>query len=237
VLLYGRLLLVDVRYKVSFVALDGTDEAEMICFGDVARRIIGKPVQQLLRSSLSPNTYPQEIARIASLRFTFAVALTQQSYYRQQKTYQVVSMITAYGRHQAPGDAAQNENGGHPDNSGGDQSSSQATSHGIEEVSDATLSSPVLTSVSFVFPFPVFDPGKHQQHAVLTCSNLIYIADPSSSCSDQRSPIREKSGMVIHQLKLVIYLSCSCCTKPIQCQQSLQSHFSTIELVTWLPHS
>lgn len=228
-LLYGRLLLVDVRYKVSFVALDGTDEAEMICFGDVARRIIGKPVQQLLRSP--------EIARIASLRFTFAVALTQQSYYRQQKTYQVVSMITAYGRHQAPGDAAQNENGGHPDNSGGDQSSSQATSHGIEEVSDATLSSPVLTSVSFVFPFPVFDPSKHQQHAVLTCSNLIYIADPSSSCSDQRSPIREKSGMVIHQLKLVIYLSCSCCTKPIQCQQSLQSYFSTIELVTWLPHS
>jgi hypothetical protein len=138
VLLYGRLLLVDVRYKVSFVALDGIDEAEMICFGDVARRIIGKPVQQLLRSSSSPNTYPPEIARIASLRFTFAIALTQQSYYRQQKTYQVVSMIAAYGRHQAPGDAAQNENGGHPDNSGGGQSSSQATSHGVE-VYDATV--------------------------------------------------------------------------------------------------
>jgi len=123
------------------------------------------------------------------------------------------------------------------DSSPGLSSSSQATSHGIEEVSDATLSSPVLTSVSFVFPFPVFDPSKHQQHAVLTCSNLIYIADPSSSCSDQRSPIREKSGTVIHQLKLVIYLSCSCCTKPIQCQQSLQSYFSTVELVTWLPHT
>jgi len=74
-------MLIDARYKISFVALDGTDEAEMICFGDVARRIIGKPVQQLLRSAAGPNTYPPEVARIVSLRFTFAVALTQQSSY------------------------------------------------------------------------------------------------------------------------------------------------------------
>lgn len=82
------------KYKISFTALDGTDEAEMICFGDVARRVIGKSVQQLLKTARNANTYPQEVARIVSLRFTFAVALTQQSYYKQQKTYQVVSVIT-----------------------------------------------------------------------------------------------------------------------------------------------
>jgi replication factor A1 len=64
------------------VALDGTDEAEMICFGDIARRIIGKPVQQLLRTATSSNAYPGDIARLVSLKFTFAVTLTQQSYYR-----------------------------------------------------------------------------------------------------------------------------------------------------------
>ncbi|XP_066385069.1 uncharacterized protein [Miscanthus floridulus] len=72
------------KYKISFVALDGTDEAEMICFGDVARRIIGKTVQQLLRTSPHANTYPLDVTKIVSLRFTFAVALTQQSYYWQQ---------------------------------------------------------------------------------------------------------------------------------------------------------
>jgi replication factor A1 len=61
------------RYKISFIALDGTDEADMICFGDVARRIIGKSVQQLLRIATNSTTYPPEVARIVSLRFTFAV--------------------------------------------------------------------------------------------------------------------------------------------------------------------
>jgi hypothetical protein len=33
---------------------------------------------------------------MVSLRFTFAVCFTQQSYYRQQKTYQVVSVATLH---------------------------------------------------------------------------------------------------------------------------------------------
>jgi replication factor A1 len=58
------------------VALDGTDEAEMICFGDIARRMIGKPVQQVLRTATSANTYPPDISKMVSLRFTFQLCLT-----------------------------------------------------------------------------------------------------------------------------------------------------------------
>ncbi|XP_066316178.1 uncharacterized protein [Miscanthus floridulus] len=70
------------KYKVCFIALDGTDEAEMVCFGDIARRMIGKPVQQLLRTSTSANAYPPDITKLVSLRFTFVVTMTRQSYYR-----------------------------------------------------------------------------------------------------------------------------------------------------------
>lgn len=107
------------RYKLCFIALDGTDEAEMICFGDVARRIIGKPVQQLLKTTGGPNTYPVDITSLVSLRFTFAVTLTQQSFYRHQKTYQVASMVTTYGHYNAvPGaGGAEADNGSDDDGS------------------------------------------------------------------------------------------------------------------------
>ncbi|KAJ1259649.1 hypothetical protein BS78_10G172100 [Paspalum vaginatum] len=39
-------------YKLSFVATDGTTEAKMIAFADVAARIIGKPVQTLMRAGM-----------------------------------------------------------------------------------------------------------------------------------------------------------------------------------------
>ncbi|CAL4917156.1 unnamed protein product [Urochloa decumbens] len=34
------------KYKLVFVASDGTAEAEMICFGQIGQRIVGKPVEQ-----------------------------------------------------------------------------------------------------------------------------------------------------------------------------------------------
>lgn len=64
------------RYKLCFMALDGMDKAEMICFSDVARCIIINSVQQVLRTSTSANTYLADIARMVSLRFTFVVTLT-----------------------------------------------------------------------------------------------------------------------------------------------------------------
>lgn len=80
----------------------------MICFGDVARHIIGKPVQQVIRAATCTNPLPTDIAKIVSRRFTFAVTLTQQSYYRQEKTYQVTSVVTSYGQHDPTPVAAPN---------------------------------------------------------------------------------------------------------------------------------
>jgi hypothetical protein len=79
----------------------------MICFGDVARQIIGKPVQQLLRIVTTGGPLPVDIAKIISRRFTFAVTLTQQSYYRQDRTYQVTSVVTAHGQHEPAPPVAQ----------------------------------------------------------------------------------------------------------------------------------
>lgn len=89
------------KYKICFIASDGTDEAEVICFGDIARRIIRKSVQQVLRTATIQNAYPPDITKIVNQRFTFAVVLTHQSYYRHQKTYQVSSVITSYGNRDA----------------------------------------------------------------------------------------------------------------------------------------
>lgn len=125
----------------------------MICFGDVARRIIGKPVQQLLRTAGNPNTYPLDITRLVSLRFTFAVTLTQQSFYRPHKTYQVASVVTTYGHHNAlPGPV-----GDGPDNSSDDDGAATtltgSAAHEIGAKSPASvtaieLGSPVTVNVS-----------------------------------------------------------------------------------------
>ncbi|XP_062182255.1 uncharacterized protein LOC133886584 isoform X3 [Phragmites australis] len=88
------------KYKLSFIGNDGTAEAEMIAFREVARRIVGKPVQQVLRFARSANDTPPDIAAIVSLKFTFAITLTDQSYYSPHRTYQIISIITSYGRQQ-----------------------------------------------------------------------------------------------------------------------------------------
>ena len=59
------------RYKLSFIVGDGTEEAEMICFGEIGRRIIGKPVETVMRSTKREDLIPLDIASIVSSKFTF----------------------------------------------------------------------------------------------------------------------------------------------------------------------
>jgi len=149
----------DNRYKVCFIALDGTDEAEMVCFGDIARRMIGKPVQQLLRTSTSANAYPPDITKLVSIRFIFVVTMTRQSYYRAQKTYNVASLVTAHGHPVAvPANAARG-NAGNKDHghlAATESGDSSGTSDGADThqllsagTSDGTLSSPGPLNVCF----------------------------------------------------------------------------------------
>ncbi|KAL6633538.1 hypothetical protein ACP70R_026209 [Stipagrostis hirtigluma subsp. patula] len=89
------------KYKLCFIASDGSAEDEMIAFGDIARRIVGKPVQAVLRASRYSDDVPPDVAAVVSLRFTFAINVTEQSYYRSYKSYVVNSIVTAYGRQAA----------------------------------------------------------------------------------------------------------------------------------------
>ncbi|XP_062194100.1 uncharacterized protein LOC133897388 isoform X4 [Phragmites australis] len=107
-----HIMLKDLKYKLCFVANDGTAEAEMVAFGEVGRRIVGKPVQQVLRATRIGNDIPPDIAAIVSLKFTFAITLTNQSYYSPKKSYQVNSIIAAYGRQHTLPQLRNNQNKG-----------------------------------------------------------------------------------------------------------------------------
>jgi hypothetical protein len=61
--------------------MDGTAEAQFFCFGNVAKRIVGKPCEAILRSmNISGNT-PPELAAIVGLKFTCAIKININSFY------------------------------------------------------------------------------------------------------------------------------------------------------------
>jgi hypothetical protein len=86
------------RYKLSFIASDETTEANMFCFDNIAKHIVGKPCSYLLRSAPNTTTIPAEIASIISLKFIFAVGYTQESYWGREKVFLINSIVGAYGR-------------------------------------------------------------------------------------------------------------------------------------------
>ncbi|WVZ89379.1 hypothetical protein U9M48_035795 [Paspalum notatum var. saurae] len=86
------------KYKLAFVATDGTAEAKMVSFDNVATRIIGKPVQQLMRAGRPTEDFPPDIAAVVSLKFTFAIALSDQSFKSPEKSYRVLSVLATHGR-------------------------------------------------------------------------------------------------------------------------------------------
>ncbi|RLN12932.1 ribonucleoside-diphosphate reductase large subunit-like [Panicum miliaceum] len=86
------------KYKLSFIASDGTEEAEMICFGEVGRRIVGKSVEAVMRAPRGRDSIPPDVAAIVSLKFTFAVTMSHKRFRNPKKSYQITSIITAFGR-------------------------------------------------------------------------------------------------------------------------------------------
>jgi hypothetical protein len=70
-----------VRYKLTFIARDETAEAVMFSFDNVAKQIVGKPCEIVLRSMSPSVRTPTDILGITSLKFTFHVSLTEESYY------------------------------------------------------------------------------------------------------------------------------------------------------------
>ncbi|CAL5046523.1 unnamed protein product [Urochloa decumbens] len=86
------------RLKISFIATDGTAEAEMICFGNTASRIVGKSCDYVMRSAGRGHNIPSPIAAIVSEKFTFAIKLTDNSYDYENRSFIVNSVITSHGK-------------------------------------------------------------------------------------------------------------------------------------------
>ncbi|CAN6342885.1 unnamed protein product [Urochloa humidicola] len=86
------------RLKIPFIATDGTAEAEMICFGSTATRIVGKSCDYVMRSARQGQNVPPTIAAIVSEKFTFTIKLTDDSYRFPKKTFIINSVITSHGK-------------------------------------------------------------------------------------------------------------------------------------------
>ncbi|CAL5077052.1 unnamed protein product [Urochloa decumbens] len=86
------------KYKLLFVASDATAEAEMICFGQLAQHIIGKPVDQVLRTVRRDEQFPPDIAGVVSQKYTFVLTITNQSFYTRNRSFMINSIIASYGR-------------------------------------------------------------------------------------------------------------------------------------------
>ncbi|KAG2557207.1 hypothetical protein PVAP13_8NG088402, partial [Panicum virgatum] len=89
------------KYKLQFIASDRTEESEMIAFATVAHRIVGKPVEAVMRSYRNRDNIPADIAAIVSSKFTFSVTMAEASYRNPKKSYQVNSIIHSYGKQRA----------------------------------------------------------------------------------------------------------------------------------------
>ena len=61
------------RYKLTFMAFNGTTEAEIFSFDNIARAIIGKPCASIVGSAGNTSTIPPEIAKVLSLKFTSVI--------------------------------------------------------------------------------------------------------------------------------------------------------------------
>jgi hypothetical protein len=75
----------------------------MFCFDRVAKRIVDKPCEIVLRTTSHSTNTPSDISTIVSLKFIFLISLNDESYYTRDKVFQINSIVTAHGRqHQEP---------------------------------------------------------------------------------------------------------------------------------------
>ncbi|NP_001142593.2 uncharacterized protein LOC100274860 [Zea mays] len=92
------------RYKLKFLASDGTETAQMFCFNNIARQIVGKSCEIVLRGVSEHSSIPPDLAQIISLKFTFRVTVDDQSFFQENNHPNVLrinSIVTAHGRQQS----------------------------------------------------------------------------------------------------------------------------------------
>jgi hypothetical protein len=73
----------------------------MFCFDTVARHIVGKSYEIVLRSVTERSPIPPDLAQIISLKFTFRVTIDNQSLFQQTNrpnVFRINSIVVAHGR-------------------------------------------------------------------------------------------------------------------------------------------
>ncbi|AQL00817.1 hypothetical protein ZEAMMB73_Zm00001d044750, partial [Zea mays] len=96
------------RYKLSFIATDGTSEAEFFCFDTIARRIVGKSCQTLFSTSDVSRGPPPDLAAIVSLKFTLAVTINMSAFCVTNQIFSILSVLASHGRQASIPCATQN---------------------------------------------------------------------------------------------------------------------------------
>ncbi|AQK69227.1 hypothetical protein ZEAMMB73_Zm00001d015634 [Zea mays] len=84
--------------KLSFIATDGTCEAEFFCFDSIARKIVGKPCDNLVTAVTTSQGPPAALAAIVCLKFTLAVAINMSAYSVTNRVFSILSILTNHGR-------------------------------------------------------------------------------------------------------------------------------------------
>jgi hypothetical protein len=100
---------------LSFYATDGTAKTEMFCFDTVARQIVGKPCEILVKSMNASTSIPTKLSSIIGLSFTFAINININSYYSRERIFNVNSVIEAHGRQQSISDIQESIEHEHPE--------------------------------------------------------------------------------------------------------------------------
>jgi hypothetical protein len=76
----------------------------MFCFNNVARQIVGKSCEIVLRGVSDHSPIPPDLAQIISLKFTFRITVDDQSFFQKNNHPNVLrinSIVTAHGRQQS----------------------------------------------------------------------------------------------------------------------------------------
>jgi hypothetical protein len=66
----------------------------------VAKRIVGKPCESLLKSMDISGSAPPGLTAIVGLKFTFAINININSFYSTEKIFNVDSILETHGRKQ-----------------------------------------------------------------------------------------------------------------------------------------
>ncbi|KAL5656988.1 hypothetical protein ACJX0J_030151, partial [Zea mays] len=77
-----------INYKLSFVATDGTCEAEFFW----------KPCDTLITTPIASQGFPPDLAAIVSLKFTFVVTLNMSAFSVTNRVFSILYVLTNHGR-------------------------------------------------------------------------------------------------------------------------------------------